>query len=228
LCPALADWSPIFLTLKLAVITTSILLIFGLPVAYWLSKGQSLFKVIIEAIFTMPLVLPPSVLGFYLLLAFSPQQGLGKWLMQHFNLQFVFSFEGLVLASVIYSLPFMINPVKSALQQLPQSLADASFTMGKSERETFFHVLLPNIRTSLLTASVMTFAHTLGEFGVVLMIGGNIPGVTRVASIAIYNSVENMDYGAANTYSLILLSLTFVLVTAVFIYNKFAAKNLTQ
>ena len=224
----MADWSPIFLTLKLAVITTSILLIFGLPVAYWLSKGQSLFKVIIEAIFTMPLVLPPSVLGFYLLLAFSPQQGLGKWLMQHFNLQFVFSFEGLVLASVIYSLPFMINPVKSALQQLPQSLADASFTMGKSERETFFHVLLPNIRTSLLTASVMTFAHTLGEFGVVLMIGGNIPGVTRVASIAIYNSVENMDYGAANTYSLILLSLTFVLVTAVFIYNKFAAKNLTQ
>ena len=219
------DWSPIWLTLKLAVISTSILLVFGLPVAYWLSKGHSLIKVILEALFTMPLVLPPTVLGFYLLLAFSPQQGLGKWLLQYFNLQLVFSFEGLVLASVIYSLPFMIGPVKSALQQLPVSLAHASFTMGKSERETFFKVLLPNIRASLLTATVMTFAHTLGEFGVVLMIGGNIPGVTRVASIAIYNSVENMDYQSANFYSLVLFCFTFILVTAVFIYNKYAVKN---
>lgn len=224
----LTDWSPIWLTLKLAVITTSILLVLGLPIAFWLSKGNSIFKVILEAIFTMPLVLPPSVLGFYLLLAFSPQQGIGKWLLQHFDLQLVFSFEGLVLASVIYSLPFMINPVKSALQQLPKSLAHASFTLGKSEWQTFFYVLLPNIRTSLLTASVMTFAHTLGEFGVVLMIGGNIPGVTRVASIAIYNSVENMDYTTANYYSIILLGLTFVLVTAVFIYNKFTDKSLPK
>lgn len=224
----MTDWSPIWLTLKLSVISTAILLLIGLPVAYWLSKGHSVFKVILEAIFTMPLVLPPSVLGFYLLLAFSPQQGLGKWLLQHFNIQLVFSFEGLVLASVIYSLPFMISPVKSALQQLPVSLAHASFTMGKSERQTFFSVLLPNIRASLLTAIVMTFAHTLGEFGVVLMIGGNIPGVTRVASIAIYNSVENMDYKSANLYSLALFSFTFILVTAVFIYNKYTAKNLPE
>lgn len=224
----MTDWSPIFLTLKLASISTLILLLFGLPVAYWLSKGHSVFKVILEAVLTMPLVLPPSVLGFYLLLAFSPQQGLGKWLLQHFNLQLVFSFEGLVLASVIYSLPFMISPVKSALQQLPPSLAHASFTMGKSERETFFRVLLPNIRASLLTASVMTFAHTLGEFGVVLMIGGNIPGITRVASIAIYNSVENMDYPTANLYSLVLIGLAFVLVVTVFIINKMAAKNLRE
>lgn len=222
------DWSPIWLTLKLAIISTSILLVLGLPVAYWLSKGQSLIKVILEALFTMPLVLPPTVLGFYLLLAFSPQQGLGKWLLQHFNVQLVFSFEGLVLASVIYSLPFMISPVKSALQQLPVSLAHASFTMGKSARETFFKVLLPNIRASLLTATVMTFAHTLGEFGVVLMIGGNIPGLTRVASIAIYNSVENMDYRSANFYSLILFGFTFLLVIAVFIYNKYASKNLPE
>lgn len=222
----MTDWSPIWLTLKLAAISTFILLVFGLPLAYWLSKGRSVFKVIIEAILTMPLVLPPSVLGFYLLLAFSPQQGLGKWLLQYFNLQIVFSFEGLVLASVIYSLPFMINPVKSALQQLPPTLAHASFTMGKSGWRTFFSVLLPNIRASLLTASVMTFAHTLGEFGVVLMIGGNIPGITRVASIAIYNSVENMDYSTANMYSLVLLSITFVLVTTVFIINKYAGKNL--
>lgn len=224
----MTDWSPIFLTLKLAFVSTAILLLFGLPLAYWLFKGHSVFKVILEAILTMPLVLPPSVLGFYLLLAFSPQHGLGKWLLQHFNLQLVFSFEGLVLASVIYSLPFMISPVKSALQQLPPSLAHASFTMGKSESETFFRVLLPNIRASLLTAAVMTFAHTLGEFGVVLMIGGNIPGLTRVASIAIYNSVENMDYPTANLYSLVLIGLTFVLVTTVFIINKMAAKNLPE
>ncbi len=221
----MTDWSPIWLTLKLALISTSILLILGLPIAYWLAKGHSIFKIIIEAIFTMPLVLPPSILGFYLLLAFSSQHGLGKWLLQHLNLQLVFSFEGLVLASVIYSLPFMISPVKSALQQLPKSLSHASFTMGKSERQTFFRVLLPNIRSSILTASVMTFAHTLGEFGVVLMIGGNIPGVTRVASIAIYNAVENTDYPTANTYSLVLLILTFALVTTVFIINKSAAKT---
>src|ERR1700760_203146 len=219
------DLTPIWLTLKLASITTLVLLLIGLPLAYWLSKSRSIFKIIIEAIITMPLVLPPSVLGFYLLLAFSPQHGAGKWLHDTFNVQFVFSFPGLVLASVIYSLPFMIGPIKSALQQLPPSLAQASYTLGKTERQTFLKVLLPNIKTSLFTAIVLTFAHTLGEFGVVLMIGGNIPGVTRVASIAVYDSVENMDYAAANTYSLILFSITFVMVTGVFIFNRSHTKS---
>jgi molybdate transport system permease protein len=219
------DLSPIWLTLKLAALTTAILLLVGLPLAWWLSRGRSVFKVIIEAIITMPLVLPPSVLGFYLLLAFSPQHGVGKWLLQTFNIQFVFSFQGLVLASVIYSMPFMVGPIKSALQQLPRSLAQASYTLGKTEWQTFRGVLMPNIRPSLLTAMVLTFAHTLGEFGVVLMIGGNIPNVTRVASIAVYDSVENMDYGAANTYSLILFSITFILVIGVFIFNKTQAKS---
>jgi len=219
------DLSPIWLTLKLASITTLILLLIALPLAWWLSKGRSVFKIILEAIITMPLVLPPSVLGFYLLVAFSPQHGVGKWLLNTFNIQFVFSFQGLVLASVIYSMPFMIGPIKSALQQLPQSLAQASYTLGKSEQETFIRVLLPNIKPSLLTAIVLTFAHTLGEFGVVLMIGGNIPNVTRVASIAVYDSVENMDYGAANIYSLILFCITFVMVIAVFIFNKTHAKS---
>jgi molybdate transport system permease protein len=219
------DLTPIWLTLKLASITTLILLLICLPLAWWLSKDRSFFKIIIEAIITMPLVLPPSVLGFYLLLAFSPQHGAGKWLHDTFDLQFVFSFEGLVLASVIYSMPFMIGPIKSALQQLPASLSQASYTLGKSERETFLRVLLPNIKPSLFTAMVLTFAHTLGEFGVVLMIGGNIPGITRVASIAVYDSVENMDYSAANTYSLILFCITFVLVTGVFIFNKTQAKS---
>jgi molybdate transport system permease protein len=219
------DLTPIWLTLKLASITTVVLLLIGLPVAYWLSKGRSVIKIILEAIITMPLVLPPSVLGFYLLLAFSPQHGVGKWLQHNFNVQFVFSFQGLILASVIYSMPFMIGPIKSALQQLPLSLSQASYTLGKTERQTFIHVLLPNIRSSVLTAVILTFAHTLGEFGVVLMIGGNIPGVTRVASIAVYDSVENMDYSAANAYSLILFSITFIMVISVFVFNKYKAKS---
>jgi molybdate transport system permease protein len=219
------DFTPIWLTLKLAAITTVLLLAIGLPVAWWLSKGRSFIKVILEAIITMPLVLPPSVLGFYLLLAFSPQHGVGKWLQQVFNVQFVFSFQGLVLASVIYSMPFMMGPIKSALQQLPVSLAQASYSLGKSKWQTFTRVLVPNIKPSLLTAIVLTFAHTLGEFGVVLMIGGNIPGVTRVASIAVYDSVEQMDYATANSYSLILFGITFILVISVFIFNKYRLKS---
>ncbi|SHN34438.1 molybdate ABC transporter permease subunit [Mucilaginibacter sp. OK098] len=219
------DLTPIYLTLKLAGITTLLLLLTGLPVAWWLSRGRSFFKIMLEAIITMPLVLPPSVLGFYLLLAFSPQHGIGKWLQHTFDVQFVFSFKGLVLASVIYSMPFMIGPIKSALQQLPVSLSQASYSLGKSRWQTFIKVLLPNIKPSLLTAIVLTFAHTLGEFGVVLMIGGNIPGVTRVASIAVYDSVEQMDYHTANVYSLILFAITFVLVIAVFIFNKYQLKS---
>jgi molybdate transport system permease protein len=219
------DLTPIWLTLKLASITTLLLLIIGLPLAYWLSKGRSITKIILEALITMPLVLPPSVLGFYLLLAFSPKHGIGQWLHDTFNVQFVFSFQGLILASVIYSMPFMIGPIKSALQQLPLSLSQASYTLGKTERQTFIKVLLPNIRTSVLTAIILTFAHTLGEFGVVLMIGGNIPGVTRVASIAVYDSVENMDYALANAYSLILFCITFAMVISVFIFNKYKAKS---
>jgi len=219
------DLTPITLTLKLAAITTLLLLLVGLPLAWWLSRGRAFFKIVVEAIITMPLVLPPSVLGFYLLLAFSPQHGLGKWLHDSFDIQFVFSFKGLVLASVIYSMPFMISPIKSALQQLPLSLEQASYSLGKSKWQTFINVLLPNIKPSLLTATVLTFAHTLGEFGVVLMIGGNIPGVTRVASIAVYESVEQMDYPAANFYSLILFAITFVLVISVFVFNKYRFKT---
>ncbi len=219
------DLTPIWLTLKLASITTLLLLAIGLPLAWWLSRGRSIFKVIIEALVTMPLVLPPSVLGFYLLLAFSPQHGLGKWLQAWFNLQLVFSFKGLVLASVIYSMPFMVGPIKSALQQLPVSLSQASYSLGKSRWQTFLKVLVPNIKPSLLTAVVLTFAHTLGEFGVVLMIGGNIPNVTRVASIAVYDSVEQMDYASANAYSFILFAITFILVISVFIFNKYRLKS---
>jgi len=219
------DFEPILLSLKLAFITTIILAAIGIPIAYWLSGKSTMPKILAEALITMPLVLPPSVLGFYLLLAFSPNNGLGKWLHDHLNLQLVFSFEGLVLASVIYSLPFMISPVKSAFGHLPGNLAEASYTMGKTRWQTFIYVLLPNIKASIYTAAVLTFAHTLGEFGVVLMIGGNIPGVTKVASIAIYDSVESMDYDSANHYALMLFAITFIIVLAVFIFNKKAVKN---
>lgn len=219
------DLTPIWLTLKLAGITTVLLLVVGLPLAYWLSKGRSIIKIVLEAVITMPLVLPPSVLGFYLLMAFSPKHGIGSWLHNTFDIQLVFSFPGLVLASLIYSMPFMIGPIKSSLQQLPQSLSQASYTLGKSESETFIKVLLPNIRASVFTAAILTFAHTLGEFGVVLMIGGDLPGVTRVASIAVYDSVEILDYSAANAYSLILFCITFMMVISVFIFNKYKAKS---
>jgi len=219
------EWTPIWLSLKLAAITTLILLIIGIPLAYWLSRRSSLFKVIIEAILTMPLVLPPSVLGFYLLLSFSPNSALGSWLLHYFNLSLVFSFEGLVVASVIYSLPFMISPVKSALIHLPASLAEASYTMGKSRMTTFYRVLLPNIKSSLWTATVLTFAHTLGEFGVVLMIGGKLEGITKVASIAIYDAVDNNQYKEANQYSLVLFAITFVIVILVFIFNRNSARG---
>ena len=205
--------------------TTVILFVIGLPIAYWLSGRSSIPKLIAEALITMPLVLPPSVLGFYLLLAFSPKNALGSWLQNHLDLHLVFSFEGLVLASLIYSFPFMVSPLKSAFSHLPTSIKEASYTMGKSKWSTLWYVLLPNIKSSLLTAAVLTFAHTLGEFGVVLMIGGNIPGVTKVASIAIYDSVESMDYSSANDYSLILFGITFFIVLAVFILNRNASKS---
>lgn len=219
------EWTPIWLSLKLAVITTFILLIIGIPLAYWLSRRSSWLKAVIEAILTMPLVLPPSVLGFYLLISFSPNSMVGKWLLEYFNISLLFSFEGLVVASVIYSLPFMVSPVKSALSHLPASLAEASYTMGKSKFETFYRVLLPNIKSSLWTAAVLTFAHTLGEFGVVLMIGGKLSGVTKVASIAIYDAVDNNQYGEANQYSLVLFVITFIIVILVFIFNRNAARG---
>lgn len=219
------DWTPIWLSLKLSLITTLILMVIGLPVAYWLSRRDSILKLIIEAISTMPLVLPPSVLGFYLLLAFNPGSTIGKFLHQHFDLQLVFSFSGLVVASVIYSLPFMISPIKSAFSHLPRAVAEASYTMGKSEWQTFFQILIPGIKSSVLTAAVITFAHTLGEFGVVLMIGGNIPGVTKTASIAIYDAVEGMDYGSAGNYSLILFVISFSIIISVFILNRKSARG---
>lgn len=222
------DWGPIILTFKLALVTTSILLVVSIPLAYWLAYTKNRFKPIFETLVSMPLVLPPTVLGFYLLIAFSPSFFFGQWLDEWFGLRLVFAFEGLVIASVIYSLPFMVHPIQSGLSNLSASLTEASFMLGKSKRTTLFKVLLPNIKPSLLTGIVLTFAHTIGEFGVVLMIGGNIPDKTKVASIAIYDEVESLNYGAANSYSLILFAVSFVVLLSVYLVNGGYVKKIIK
>jgi molybdate transport system permease protein len=214
------DWQPLWLTLKLALWATTILLLIGIPIAHWIAYTRTRLKPLLETLVSMPLVLPPSVLGFYLLLAFSPQHAFGQWLEHWLHLRLAFSFPGLVLGSVIFCLPFMVQPLQAAFQDLPMSLIEASRTLGKSDLYTLFRVLLPNMKSALLTGAVLSFAHAIGEFGVVLMIGGNIPGETRVASIAIYDEVESLHYGAANFYALILFALSFAILLAVFVMNR--------
>lgn len=213
------------LTFELAGVTTFILLCIGIPLGYYLSQTKSKFKPALEAIVSMPLVLPPSVLGFYLLLAFSPKNSFGAWLDESFGLRLVFSFEGLIVASIIFSLPFMVHPIQSGFSALSKSLQEASYILGKSKFQTLWFVLLPNIKTSLLTGAVITFAHTVGEFGVVLMIGGNIAGETKVASIAIYDEVEALNYGLANQYALTLFIISFVILLFVYAINKSMIKS---
>lgn len=213
------EWGPLILTFKLALVTTSILLVVSIPLAYWLAYTKNKFKPIFETLVSMPLVLPPTVLGFYLLIAFSPSFFFGQWLDEWFGLRLVFSFEGLVIASVLYSLPFMVHPIQAGFSNLSSSLTEASFVLGKSKTTTLFKVLLPNIKPSLLTGLVLSFAHTIGEFGVVLMIGGNIPDKTKVASIAIYDEVESLNYDAANSYSLILFAVSFIVLLSVYLVN---------
>lgn len=214
------DWQPLWLTFKLAGVTTFILCLIGIPFAWWLAHTRIRVKPVLEALVSMPLVLPPSVLGFYLLLAFSPAHWFGGWLQQISGWKLAFSFQGLVVASVIFSFPFLVHPVQSGFQSLPASLSEAAYTLGKSRWQTFLSVLLPNIRPQLLAGVVLAFAHTIGEFGVVLMIGGNMPGQTRVASIAIYDEVEAMNYGAANFYALVLFGVCFGILLSVYLINK--------
>ena len=213
------NWTPIILTLQLACVTTMVLLVISIPLARWLAFSNSRFKPVVETLVSMPLVLPPTVLGFYLLLAFSPDSYIGQVLENWFGLRLAFSFQGLVIASVIYSLPFMVHPIQSGLSSLPSSLRDASEIMDKSYLASLFKGELPNIKPSLLTGLVLSFAHTMGEFGVVLMIGGSIPDRTRVASIAIYDEVEALNYGTAHQYSLVLLAIAFLVLLMVYLVN---------
>lgn len=213
------DWGPLILTFKLAFVTTFLLFFLSIPLAYWLVRSRSRWKPVIETLVSMPLVLPPTVLGFYFLVAFSPGNAFGSWLNEWVGIKLVFSFTGLVVASLIYSLPFMVHPIQAGLSGLDFTLSEAAYVMGKSRLTTLWKVELPNIKKSLLTGIVLAFAHTVGEFGVVLMIGGSIPGKTKVASIAIYEEVEALNYGAANKYSLVLFIITFCILLMVYLVN---------
>jgi len=206
----------LWLTFKLAAATTLILILIGMTVAYGLAYSKFRLKPVVEALISMPLVLPPSVLGYYVLVAYSPQNWFGGWLARVFDVRLAFSFEGVLIASVIFGLPFMIQPLQNGLRALPDSLREASYTLGKSKLTTFLKVLLPAMKPSVITAVALTFAHCIGEFGIVLMVGGNMPGETRVASIAIYDEVQSLNFDVANRYALILFVVSLLMLTVIY------------
>lgn len=211
---------PFVISFKLAFITTLILFFISLPLAWYLSQTKSKVKPFLEAITALPLVLPPSVLGFYILWALSYNSPIGAFFEEQFGIKLVFTFYGLVIASCFYSLPFMVQPLQSGFESLNKNMLEASYICGKSKFETLFKIALPNIKPSLITAIIVTFAHTVGEFGVVLMVGGSIPGETKVASVAIYEFVETLDYTNAHIYSAIMIVMSFLVLLSVYIFNQ--------
>lgn len=213
------DFTPFLLSFKLAFITTFILFIFSVPLAWFLSQTNSKIKPFLEAITALPLVLPPSVLGFYLLVGLSQNSPIGIFFSDLFDVQLVFNFTALVVASCFYSLPFMVQPLQGGFESINKNMLEASYIAGKGKYETILKVALPNIKPALLTALIVTFAHTVGEFGVVLMVGGSIPGETKVASVAIYEMVEIMDYKAAHIYSFIMIIISFLVLLSVYVFN---------
>lgn len=214
------EFTPFLLSFKLAAITTAILFVIGVFLAWYLSQMISKSKPILEAISALPIVLPPSVLGFYILYALSFNSPIGAFFHEYFGIKMVFNFTGLVIASCFYSLPFMVQPLQSGFEALPKNMLEASYIAGKSKLTTLFKVALPNIKPSLMTAIVITFAHTVGEFGVVLMVGGSIPGQTKVASVAIYEMVEIMDYKSAHVYSGLIVLISFIVLLSVYVFNR--------
>jgi molybdate transport system permease protein len=214
------DLEPFYLSFKLAGITTLVLFVVALPVAWWLSQTKCRCKPYVEAITSLPIVLPPSVLGFYILYALSYNSPLGSYFEETFGIKLVFNFAGLVVASVFYSFPFMVQPLQSGFEGLNKNMLEASYISGKGKIETLARIALPNIKPALMTAVIITFAHTVGEFGVVLMVGGSIPGETKVASVAIYEFVEIMDYKTAHIYSAIMVAISFIVLLAVYIFNQ--------
>ena len=203
------DWTAIGLTLRLAALTTVILILVGLPLALWLARSQWRWKFLIEAVVALPLVLPPTVLGFYILVAIGPRSPVGRLYEVFADQPLPFSFQGLLLASVLYSLPFAVRPFAAAFAGIDWRLVEASWCLGKSRLQTFFRIIVPLAWAGLLTGIVLSFAHTVGEFGVVLMVGGNIPGVTRTVSVSIYDEVQALNYAAAGETSLFLLGISF-------------------
>ncbi len=214
-----ADFLALITTLKMASLTTIILLVIGTPMAWYLAKMQSRIKVVLEAIVALPLVLPPTVLGFYLLVAFSPESFLGKVWQQITGENLAFSFSAIVIGSVLYSLPFVVQPLQKAFEQLGDHYLEAAATLGANSLDRFFTIVFPMTKASFITAACLGFAHTIGEFGVVLMIGGNIPDQTRVLSIAIFDHVEAFDYARAHFLSLSLLIASVVFLAVIYLLN---------
>ncbi|KAA6226473.1 MULTISPECIES: molybdate ABC transporter permease subunit [unclassified Campylobacter] len=210
----------LWLTFKLSFITTFLLFFVGIFCAYFFVFVRFPLKPIFQVIVAMPLVLPPSVLGFYLLVTFSANSTVGQFLKEYFNLTLVFTFEGLVFASMLFSLPFMVNPLQSAFASVSKNLIDASYTLGKGKIATLFRVIIPNSKVGIFTGCVMAFAHTVGEFGVVMMIGGHKKGETLVASIAIYDELEALNYTLAHHYAFVLFALSFIILLSLYFVNK--------
>ncbi len=216
---ALPELGPLWLSIRLALITTVVLIVLGTPLAWWLSRTSSRFKSALEAAVALPIVLPPTVMGFYLLILLGPYGGLGSWWVRVTGDALTFSFAGLVIASCVYSLPFAVQPLQNAFESLGRRDLEAAWTLGAKPMDAFFTVALPQSARGFLNATVLSFAHTLGEFGVVLMVGGNIPGETRTISIAIYDQVETLDYGSAHVLSAILLVFAFLALFAMYFVN---------
>jgi molybdate transport system permease protein len=214
------DWQAIWLSLRLSALTTAILLAIGMPAAYWLTFSRRRWKFLVEAVIALPLVLPPTVLGFYILLAIGPHSPIGRAYAALTGGMLPFSFEGLLLASVLYSLPFAVQPFAAGFATVDRKLIEASWCLGVSRPATFFRVIVPLSIHAIVTGLILAFAHTLGEFGVVLMVGGNLPGITRTVSIAIYDDVQALHYTSAMHTSLLLLGVSFAVLAATYGFRR--------
>jgi len=211
--------TPFYITFKLALFTTVILLVIGIPIGYALAFSRWKGKILVESILSLPIILPPTVLGYYFIVALGPNSSIGRFFEDKLGLSLIFSFEGILLGSIIYCMPFMIYPIVNGFRSLPKSMVEATQILGKTRMNALWHVLLPNIKGSITGAILLSFAHTIGEFGVVLMIGGNLPE-TKVASIAIYDEMNQLNYDQADAYALILLAFSFVLIVAIHLMNR--------
>jgi molybdate transport system permease protein len=214
------DWPAILLSLKLSSLVCGFLLLIGTPIAYWVTFSRWRWKFLVESVVALPIVLPPTVLGFYILVAIGSQSPIGRAWAAWSGHGLAFTFEGLVIASILYSLPFMVQPMTAAFSQVDHQLIEASSVLGASRLRTFIRIILPLAMNGVITGAILTFAHTMGEFGVVLMVGGNIPGATRTVSIAIYDQVQSLDYAAANKTALLLLLFSFVVLSVVYGLNR--------
>lgn len=214
------DWQAFWLTIRLAVVVAAVLVVLGVPIAYWITYSRWRWKFIAEAVVALPIVIPPTVLGFYVLVALGPRSPFGRWWETLTGHTLAFTFEGLVIGSILYSLPFAVQPFAASFSAVDPKLIAASATLGASRARTFFRIILPPSISGVVTGVALSFAHTMGEFGVVLMVGGNIPGVTRTVSIDIYDQVQASNYAAANQTALVLVTIAFAVLSTVYALNR--------